>query len=186
MSIAQVRTIISDPEQFDRATATGDGSLKDFEVPHKPVVALSDAVDIGGTSQTRGTDYTIDNGIGLITFTAAPANAAVIAIKYRHTLLSDTDIQTFLDLNDANVRYAAADALETIASNEALVQKKITSLDVSTDGPAVAKALRDHAKNLREQAAFSEDAAGAIDWAEMVFDDFTYREKLSKEGLRGL
>jgi hypothetical protein len=58
----------------------------------------------------------------------------------------------------ATLKRAAADALDAIASSEALVSKKIrTQAGVSTDGPAVAAALRAHAKELRAQAAELDD-----------------------------
>lgn len=67
------------------------------------------------------------------------------------TLLSDEQLQAFLDLEDNSIRRAAADALEAIAISEVLVSKKITTQDLSTDGPAVAKALMDLAGKYREQ-----------------------------------
>lgn len=67
-------------------------------------------------------------------------------------IYEDEELTTFLVLNAANVRLAAADALETMASNESLVQKKIRLLDVQTDGPAVAADLRKAAANLRALA----------------------------------
>ena len=45
----------------------------------------------------------------------------------------------------------AAQALDVIASSEALLSKKITTQDLTTDGPAVAEALRAHAAALRKQ-----------------------------------
>lgn len=57
----------------------------------------------------------------------------------------------------AAVRRAAADALDTIASSEALVSKKIRSQDLNTDGPAVAAALRAHAAQLRALADTADD-----------------------------
>jgi hypothetical protein len=66
-------------------------------------------------------------------------------------IFTDTEIQAFLDLEGGAVKLAAAQALDAIASNEAMVSKRIRTLDLQTDGPAVAKALRDHAANLREQ-----------------------------------
>ncbi len=62
----------------------------------------------------------------------------------------DSQLQQFLDLEGA-VKLAAATCLDAIASNEALVSKRIRTLDLQTDGPAVAKALREHAVALREQ-----------------------------------
>jgi len=57
---------------------------------------------------------------------------------------------------------AAADALDTIASSEALVSKKIRTGDgLTTDGPAVADALREHAARLRARAR-EEDAEDGV------------------------
>jgi hypothetical protein len=66
-------------------------------------------------------------------------------------LLSDAQVQALLDLEAGRVRRAAAQALDTIASSEALVSKKIRTLDLQTDGPAVAAELRARARSLREQ-----------------------------------
>lgn len=53
----------------------------------------------------------------------------------------------------ATVKRAAADALDAIATSEALVSKVIrTAQGVQTDGPKVATALREHAARLRTQA----------------------------------
>lgn len=67
-------------------------------------------------------------------------------------LLTDEQITALLAM-DADVRSAAAQALDIIASSEALVSKKIRTQDLSTDGPAVAKELRAQATELRRQAA---------------------------------
>ncbi len=67
-------------------------------------------------------------------------------------LLEDADYTAFLAAEGSRVLGAAA-ALETIARSEALVSKKISTQDLSTDGPAVAKELRESAKALRAQAA---------------------------------
>lgn len=56
----------------------------------------------------------------------------------------------------------AAMALDVIASSEALLSKKITTQDLSTDGPAVAESLRKHAAALRAQDA-TERAEAARD-----------------------
>jgi hypothetical protein len=65
---------------------------------------------------------------------------------------TDAEISAFLALEGGNVRLAAAQALDTIASNEALVSKQVRTMDVSTNGPAVAAELRARARALREQA----------------------------------
>ena len=62
------------------------------------------------------------------------------------------EIDQFLEIESGNVKLAAAQALETIASNEVLVSKVITSQDISTNGAAVAAELRARAQVLRDQA----------------------------------
>ncbi len=88
-------------------------------------------------------------------------------IDVTNALLQDEDLDRLLVLEGADVRLAAAQALDIIASSEALVQKRIEVLGLKTDGPAVAKSLRDHAGQLRMQVAMAtpeEDAA--FDFAE--------------------
>lgn len=97
----------------------------------------------------------------------------------------DAQIDAFLDLEGDDVRLAAAQALDTIASNEALVFKKMRLLDSSVDGPAVAKELRERASELRRQAADGADGGGDFEIAEMVVDGFTSRDRLWNEQLRG-
>lgn len=94
-------------------------------------------------------------------------------------LFGDDEIDVFLALNDSEVLPAAAMALENLAANEVLVQKRIRLLDLQTDGPAEAAALRALATSLREQY----ESAGGFDWAEMVLDQPTYLERLFNEAL---
>jgi len=97
----------------------------------------------------------------------------------------DDEIQFYLTLNGDDVRYAAAEMLDVWASDEAMVTKVVTLLDVSTNGPAVAAALRAHAKVLREladQAATASDAG--FDTAEMALGPFSLREQLENYFLK--
>ena len=97
----------------------------------------------------------------------------------------DDEIDTFLTLAAASVFKAAALGLMTIAINEVLVSKRIKLLDLQTDGPAVADALNRKAKEYLALAVEADLAAsGGFDWAEQVFDQFTYLEKIEKEALR--
>lgn len=101
-------------------------------------------------------------------------------------IFGDGAIQAFIDMAlGSNLKRAAAQALLTIAVNEVLVQKRIKLLDLSTDGPAEAEALRALAKELMAQADV-EEVDGAFDWAEMVNTTAQYDELLLKERLRGL
>ena len=74
---------------------------------------------------------------------------------------SDSEVQSFLDEYPSepqrwHVKRAAADAIDALANNEALVLKKIVTEDLQTDGPAVANALRAGARALRDRAAQEE------------------------------
>lgn len=97
----------------------------------------------------------------------------------------DAEIEFYLDLNDDSVRRAAAEMLDVWASDEAMVTKAVTLLDIATNGPAVAKSLREHANRLRDLAdkAELEDDAG-FDIAEMALGPFSLREQITNEGLK--
>lgn len=98
-------------------------------------------------------------------------------------IFEDEEIDFFLsntavDGNDVNL--AGAKALETIAASEALVQKKIKLLDLTTDGPAVAKSLREAAALLREQS----ESEGDIDFIEQNLNVFSARQIIWNDALR--
>ena len=84
------------------------------------------------------------------------------AIDYVRLLIADTDpANQLLDdqslavlINHAGSALAgAADALDAIATSEVLLSKKISTQDLTTDGPAVAAELRKQATALRARAA---------------------------------
>lgn len=77
-------------------------------------------------------------------------------------LLTDVQINAYLSM-EGSVKRAAAQALDTIASSEAMVSKKIRTLDLQTDGPAVAAELRARAKELRDQDDADNDDPWAIE-----------------------
>lgn len=100
-------------------------------------------------------------------------------VDQANPIMQDAEIDAFLEMN-TSVRLAAAAALECIAASEVLVLKKIVNLDIETDGPAVAKELRELAKQLRAQ----EENSGAFDIAEQIQDPFTDREYWLKQAQR--
>lgn len=57
----------------------------------------------------------------------------------------------------AHIRRAAADAVDTLATSEALISKVIKTEDLQTDGAKVANALVQRAIQLRRQADKDED-----------------------------
>lgn len=97
-------------------------------------------------------------------------------------LFTDAQIQAFLAL-EGGVRRAAALALETIATSEALISKKIRTQDLSTDGPAVAAELRARAVALRAQQQKVEDEAGIGTFA---FEVVNYDPRYGEYGVYGV
>lgn len=67
-------------------------------------------------------------------------------------IFSDEEIVTFLSLKGEDVFLASALALRTIAANAVQISKRIKYLELSTDGPAEAEALRKLADSYVEQA----------------------------------
>jgi hypothetical protein len=102
-------------------------------------------------------------------------------------LFEDAEIDRFLGLADGVLR-AAALACLAIAGNENLIQKKLTFLagaGIQTDGPAVAKEMRELAKAYNDRADNAPgDEAGMIDVAEFGFDPFSARDILVNDWLR--
>ena len=103
-----------------------------------------------------------------------------------HEIFNDDEIDAFLSMMSGNVLRAAAVALFQIAANEVLLLKVIKLLELQTDGASAARALKELAKEYQEKADLAEagEAGGSFDWAEMVYDDFSYRERIEKEALR--
>ena len=178
-SVAEVRALTSDKAQYDRATATGDGATVEFSLPNAPVKGTP-LITIAGTSTSA---FTLDADLGLVTFDAAPADGAAIVMTYRWTLLSDDDITSFLTMYSGSNHRAAATALETIATSEALLLKVMRLGETQTDGAKLAEALLKRAAVLRAQAG-DVDEDLAFDWAEMVVNPFSARERLNAQRLR--
>lgn len=96
-------------------------------------------------------------------------------------IFSDTEVDAFLAINGNSILNAAAQAIETISRSEALVQKVIKLLDLTTDGSKLAAELRLSAGVLRQQAL----AELTPDYVEAPVDVFSMREKLVKDWMRG-
>lgn len=79
----------------------------------------------------------------------------------------------------SQVKRAAADAIDALANNEALILKKIKTEDLETDGPALANSLRAGARQLRQQADDEDKAASAY------FDIVPFKHYHPQTRLRG-
>jgi hypothetical protein len=185
-TIPQVRALTADKYQYDRAVMTADGVATDYAIPNPPVLPASQKVYVNGALQTTPAQYTINPDLGVISFVVAPVVAANVVVTYTWSILSDADVQIFIDLQP-DVRLCAADVLDTIASSEVLVSKVITILDLTTNGDKVAATLRAHAQELRLIVAKAlAELDGGFDVVEQVMSDFAARERALNEALRAL
>lgn len=101
-----------------------------------------------------------------------------------NAIFQDDEIDAYLALAGNSVFRAAAQALETIASNEVLVQKRIKTLSLQTDGPACAKELRQLAASLRARDNEGDATFAGFDIAEQVYSPFGEDERWLKQALR--
>lgn len=86
-----------------------------------------------------------------------------------YNYFSDTELNAYLDIYGLNVKLAAARALDAIADSAILIERKIRTDDLQTDGPAVGNALRKSAESLREEAL--QEALDASVQDDIRFDD---------------
>lgn len=100
-------------------------------------------------------------------------------------IFDDASIDAFLSLQGQAVYRAAATALLAIAASEVYIQKRIRALDLSTDGPSEAAALRALAEDYKELDAEEDGDELAFEIAENVYDDFSARERVLKQAQRG-
>lgn len=181
-----LRTLIADPIQYDSATAASDGVITEFLYPYAPIQPGTSRVMVNGILTSTG--FSIDEDLGLFTFATAPQVGTVV-IAAKHTLLSDTQLSELLASypdSDNPIKLAAADALDSIASSEALIQKKIDMLDLKTDGPALARSLREHAANLRKLVFDKNSVEPSFEVIEQINDAPAYDEFLYKDYLKSI
>lgn len=101
----------------------------------------------------------------------------------------DDEIDCFLtlagDLDGEVVRNASAIALESWASNQVLILKVVTLLDIEVDGAVVSKEMRARAQILRAEAITTSSDAG-FEVAEMALGHFSWIEQVTNEALEDL
>lgn len=85
-------------------------------------------------------------------------------------LFEDEQVEGLLALFGGNVKRAAAQAKDTIATDQTLLMKAVRTDDLSVDGPRVGAELRLQAKALRDQAKAEDDEA-AWDFFQIVYRD---------------
>jgi hypothetical protein len=139
---------------LDETMGIGDGVVTEFQMHLTPVVSGSESLKLvaGGvaTPQTRDADYTIDNDLGLITFTAAPADGTQVRVSYQHTTFTDTELNDLLDQQNDSVARAAIRAIEwLLADTDRFI--KYTFGQESVDRSSVREGLNDLLTRLERQ-----------------------------------
>lgn len=144
-------------------TSTGNVYTASYQATSAGRHVYALAVTAGGNGAYEGVFVVRRSQMGLQPITVDPSTdigrVRLLAtdIDEVEPLFEDASISAFLAM-ETGVKRAAALALETIAVSEALVGKKIRTGDgLSTDGPAVAKELRERAKTLRDRADADDD-----------------------------
>lgn len=89
-----------------------------------------------------------------------------------HQVFTDAELDVFVLLEGSNIKRAAAQAIDTIADDEALTAKYVRDRDLTVDGPRVADSLRKRADTLRAQA--DRDEARAAEVADPTDDGFFF------------
>ena len=87
-----------------------------------------------------------------------------------YLFFSDAEITALLGLYENTPKLAAARALETIAGSQALLLKSWSTDDLAVRGDAIAKELRELAKQLRAEAT-AEDSSDFVDLIQTVGPD---------------
>jgi len=103
-----------------------------------------------------------------------------------YEFFTDAKIDCFItlagDLDGDAVFNASAIALESWASNQVLILKVVTLLDVETDGAKVSAEMRARAASLRADAITSSSDAG-FEVAEMALGHWSWVEQTVNEAL---
>lgn len=124
-------------------------------------------------------DPTTDRGqVRLLVYDTDTVNA-------NRQIFTDAEIDAFLSMTNQIVPLSAAKALDTMAASQIFLLKAMKNMDLQLDGPAVGRALRLLAKQLRDDwdEHGDGDPTGMIDWAEYTDTVFAKRERVYKQSL---
>ncbi len=181
-AISQIRSIIQDSPLYAKESVDLDGIQLSLQLYYFPTIGSTVIIT---PPSGPPPSFTFDESNGVLTFGSAPT-AGTYILEYSHVNLLDATIQDFIDVegSDVDVRLPAADALDAIASSQALIQKNIQLLDLKTDGKSLADALRAHANTLRQQVFDPKFQESTFDIAEQINDKPGFREKVIKDWMR--
>lgn len=91
-------------------------------------------------------------------------------------IFSDTQYNAFLAVEGDDIRLAAAQALDAIASSKAMLARKAKIGNLSLDETSVAKELRERASSLREQATQRDNDGDGAAFDIVDFDPIAWLE----------
>lgn len=166
------------------ATITHPGATGRYIASHDPTMAGKHAYRLTATgavdSAVEGYSYVNASLTGFQPITVDPTTSLgmvrllIADLDPAEPYFTDAQLTALLTLEGASTRLAAAQALDVIASSEAMVSKKIRTQDLQTDGPAVAAELRARATGLRSQAAAGtgDPTTGVLQVVEFGVDDY--------------
>lgn len=100
-------------------------------------------------TQTPAESYDVATDVGKVRLLLSDVAAPWV--------FTDAELTAFLSLEGGVVKLAAAQAIDTHATNEALASKVLKDREVTTDGAKLADSMRRHAAALRAQAAAEQD-----------------------------
>ena len=166
VSGATVTGVVSLPDSGTAAMSVSS-TANVYTARYKPVAAGRHGwklTAIGTAEGAESGDFVAQrDAVGLPPITVDPTTDIGMMRLYAadlseiEPLLEDAHYTALLAVEGGSKKRAAAAALGAIAASEVLVSKKIRTLDLQTDGPAVAAELRAAAKALRDQAASEGD-----------------------------
>jgi hypothetical protein len=148
------RLLLHDP------LGVGDGANTLFKLRVAPIVADSETVTVNGVEQTQDTDYTIDNSLGLITFTAAPAADAEVVATFQFVAFTDTELTDLLTAEGSRQRAAMEAVRWLLADQDRFLKYTFGQETVDRSG------ARDALQFLLEELKSSQPAPIGLVWAD--------------------
>jgi hypothetical protein len=112
-------------------------------------------------------NYDVETDLGIVRLLISDVGGS----DGKQFIFTDKEIEAIMGMREG-IRAAAATLLRTIAGNESQVSKRITFLELSTDGPAVSKELRELATGLEAE----EDDDAVFEVVQMNVDMFSRRQ----------
>jgi len=91
----------------NESVGTGDGTTANFSLDNDNIVDDSETVYVNNTEKAQGTDYTINNSSGVITFLLKPAQGQTITANYKYfsdnANITNEDIDSLIEDADVEI-----------------------------------------------------------------------------------